>query len=59
MLSAVDSQEAPPQCRRCHREAHGWPLNRGDRCSPRNWVHCIRDPYVVLAENAATANGEV
>lgn len=41
-----------PTCKRCKREAHGWPLDRGDRCSPKSWVHCLRDPLVVIAENA-------
>jgi DNA-directed RNA polymerase subunit RPC12/RpoP len=31
-------------CPRCGREAHGWPVYRGDRCSPARWVYCIRDP---------------
>ena len=41
----------PPVCRRCKREAHGWPLRRGDRCSPPIWIHCIRDPFTVMNEN--------
>ena len=45
-----------PVCRRCKREAHGWPVYRGDRCSPKDWAHCIRDPFIVAAENAATAD---
>ena len=39
-----------PLCRRCGREAHGWPLERGDRCSPQGWAYCIRDPQVVRDE---------
>ena len=31
-------------CPRCKREAVGWPLYRGDRCSPEYWVNCIREP---------------
>jgi len=41
----------PPVCRRCKREAHGWPLERGDRCSPQDWYQCIRDPDTVAREN--------
>lgn len=46
---------AVPVCGRCSRPAVGWPASRPDLCSERRWVHCIRDPYVVLAENAAKA----
>lgn len=38
-----------PTCPRCDREARGWPLERADRCSPRDWVYCIRQPEAVLA----------
>jgi hypothetical protein len=34
-------------CPRCGREAKGWPLKRGDRCSPSDWVSCIRDPDLI------------
>ena len=30
-------------CPRCKREIHPWPLVRGGRCSPRDWVYCIRN----------------
>jgi hypothetical protein len=29
-------------CTRCKRELRPWPLERGDRCSPKRWAHCIR-----------------
>ena len=54
--AGVDANGNPvvvPTCARCARAARGWPLKRGDRCSPRGWVHCMRDPHVVMAENAA------
>lgn len=31
-------------CERCGREMRPWPLKRGDRCSPKDWVACIRQP---------------
>lgn len=35
--------EAPaPSCTRCGRVLAHWPLERGDRCAPRDWVYCIR-----------------
>lgn len=33
-----------PTCDRCGREASDWPIKRGDVCSPRSWVRCIRQP---------------
>jgi hypothetical protein len=39
-----------PVCGRCGRVAVGWPLERGDRCSPRDWYRCIRDPFTVMQE---------
>jgi hypothetical protein len=29
-------------CARCHRPLSPWPLERGDRCAPRDWQSCIR-----------------
>src|SRR3990167_2995857 len=40
-------------CPRCQREAVGWPLKRSDRCSPKTWAMCIREPAVIAAERAA------
>lgn len=37
-------------CPRCKREAVGWPLERGDRCSPPKWAKCIREPYNIRKE---------
>ncbi len=34
-------------CPRCKRPAVGWPLRRGDRCSPKDWANCIRRPEAV------------
>lgn len=31
-------------CDRCKRELRPWPLKRGDRCSPKDWAVCIRQP---------------
>ena len=42
----------PVTCPRCKRRAVGWPVLRGDRCSPRDWVDCIRDPGMILALDA-------
>jgi hypothetical protein len=52
ITTEVPAQQQVPVCRRCKRVAVGWPLERGDRCSPRSWWRCIRDPEVVMAENA-------
>jgi len=35
-------------CPRCKREVHSWPLDRGDRCAPKDWVHCIRPTSAVV-----------
>lgn len=34
-------------CPKCNREVNPWPLERGSRCSPEDWVYCIRNdpPY--------------
>lgn len=29
-------------CDRCGRELRDWPIQRGNRCSPKAWVYCIR-----------------
>lgn len=29
-------------CDRCGREVRPWPLERGDRCAPKDWTYCIR-----------------
>lgn len=42
-------------CPRCKRRAVGWPLKRGDKCSPKGWVACIREPEVVLKERRRLA----
>ena len=34
----------PRLCPKCQRKASGWPLYRGDKCSPAAWVNCIRHP---------------
>jgi hypothetical protein len=44
-------------CPRCHRPAVGWPLERGDRCSPPDWANCIRDPATVLAQISQQREG--
>lgn len=31
-------------CPRCKRTTSGWLLARPDRCSPKDWVRCIRQP---------------
>lgn len=31
-------------CGRCGREAKPWPLERGNKCAPKGWAHCIRPP---------------
>ncbi|MFE0490109.1 hypothetical protein [Streptomyces griseoaurantiacus] len=33
---------APSTCPKCGRERATWPLRRNGRCSPKNWVRCIR-----------------
>lgn len=40
-------------CPRCRREIHPWPLERGNRCSPNDWKHCIRNDDAALAIIAA------
>lgn len=52
----TDELLGAPVCKRCHRVAVGWPLDRGDRCSPRGWANCLRDPWVVLMENAVASD---
>jgi len=32
-------------------------MERGDRCSPRDWVKCIRDPATVLAQISQQREG--
>jgi hypothetical protein len=36
-------------CPRCQRQAVGWPLRRADRCSPKDWAKCLREPDNVRA----------
>ena len=31
-------------CPRCGRPMVGWLVVRPDRCSPKYWVNCIRNP---------------
>ena len=31
-----------PVCPRCGRELRPWPLERGDKCSPKRWAYCTR-----------------
>ena len=31
------------RCTRCRREVDPWPLQRGARCSPKDWRFCIRN----------------
>jgi len=35
-------------CPRCKREVQEWPLKRGDRCAPADWVYCIRPREAVV-----------
>jgi hypothetical protein len=37
-------------CPRCKREVDPWPLARADVCSPKGWLHCIRDFGNVLRQ---------
>lgn len=37
-------------CDRCNREVHPWPLERGNSCSPPDWVHCIRNDEAALRQ---------
>ena len=55
----MTAQEAAqyPVCKRCKRHAVDWPVYRGDRCSPRDWWLCIRDPFTVAAENGQEFRG--
>jgi hypothetical protein len=39
-------------CGRCGREAKPWPLERGDRCAPKAWAHCIRPPLQLPTKEA-------
>jgi hypothetical protein len=41
------------KCPRCEREAVGWVLRRADVCAPKGWAHCLREPSVILAKQAA------
>lgn len=41
---------AAATCDRCKRELSPWPLARGNKCSPKGWVSCIRnDDAAMLA----------
>lgn len=41
----TDSLQYGDPCDRCGRTVVGWPLEtRGDRCSPKSWRNCIRNP---------------
>jgi len=42
-------------CPRCKKPARGWPLERGDWCSVKYAVYCMRDPEIVLADIARRA----
>lgn len=39
-------------CPRCKRWTQGWPLQRGNgnRCSPKEWTRCIREPQTIIDE---------
>lgn len=37
-------------CPRCQREATGWPLQRADVCSPKEWASCLRNPETIIAK---------
>lgn len=43
-------------CPRCNRIAVGWILERGDRCSPREWARCIREPQAEWEDATADAD---
>jgi hypothetical protein len=30
------------KCSKCGRELREWPLDRGAKCAPKDWVYCIR-----------------
>jgi hypothetical protein len=42
-------------CPRCKRWTKGWLLMRGDgnRCSPKDWARCIREPEAIIAAEKA------
>lgn len=37
-------------CPRCKRPTSGWPIKRQDRCSPKDWGRCIRQPEDIMAK---------
>jgi hypothetical protein len=39
-------------CSRCGREAKPWPTDRPNRCSPKDWAHCIRPPLQLPTKEA-------
>lgn len=39
-------------CSRCGREAKPWPIERGDRCAPGRWAHCVRPPLQLPTKEA-------
>ncbi len=43
-------------CPRCKREIDPWPLQRGDRCSPKHWKYCIR-PLPLPTKTARLPDG--
>lgn len=41
--TAIGDQPSTGICDKCGREVKPWPLERGNRCSPKDWVYCIRN----------------
>lgn len=39
---ALFTKAALPPCPRCRRPRAEWPLKRSAKCSPPDWVYCIR-----------------
>lgn len=54
MSALITTKEAAgfeATCMVCKRTVNPWPLERGDRCSPKDWASCIRpfdSPKVVI-----------
>lgn len=46
-------------CPRCKRWTTGWPLKRADVCSPADWVDCIREPSVIVNQEAKRVKLEI
>jgi hypothetical protein len=45
-------------CSRCGREQHPWPVDRGNKCAPKDWAHCIKPLSQMDMETKEARNEE-